>query len=88
MFEELIQRERRAAVVGLGYVGLPLAVELARKITVVGYDINEARLEQLRLGHDPNGELSASAFEGRLGNTEFRLVSADAVDFRPVRVLA
>ena len=72
MFEELIQRERRAAVVGLGYVGLPLAVELARKITVVGYDINEARLEQLRLGHDPNGELPASAFEG----TDIRFTSS------------
>ena len=34
------------------------------------------------------GAASPSAFEGRLGNTEFRLVSADAVDFRPVRVLA
>lgn len=64
MFPELVKKEKRVAVVGLGYVGLPLATELARKIAVVGYDINEMRLEQLRLGHDPNGELSDSTFEG------------------------
>ncbi len=61
MFAELIKKEKKAAVIGLGYVGLPLAVELGRKLSVIGFDINEQRLEQLRQGNDPNKELPVSA---------------------------
>lgn len=45
------------AVVGLGYVGLPLAVELARYFKVVGFDINQTRIKTIQLGTDPNGEV-------------------------------
>lgn len=45
-------------VVGLGYVGLPLAVALARHFEVMGFDIDEKRIEELRAGHDRTGELS------------------------------
>jgi UDP-N-acetyl-D-galactosamine dehydrogenase len=46
------------SVIGLGYVGLPLAVALARHFDVIGYDIDESRMRQLREGHDRTGELS------------------------------
>lgn len=42
----------RIAVIGLGYVGLPLAVEFAKKYPVVGFDINQARVNELKQGHD------------------------------------
>ena len=44
--------DTRLAVVGLGYVGLPLAVEFGKKMPVIGYDINERRVAELRSGHD------------------------------------
>lgn len=48
------------AVVGLGYVGLPLAAEFGKQRRVIGYDINEARLGELRNGHDSTRELNAT----------------------------
>ena len=55
----------RIAVIGLGYVGLPLALEFARHHEVVGFDISEARIRLLERGIDPSGELDAEAFTGR-----------------------
>jgi UDP-N-acetyl-D-galactosamine dehydrogenase len=49
----------RVGVLGLGYVGLPLAVTLARHVYAVGYDIDSARIAELRSGHDRTGELTA-----------------------------
>ncbi len=49
----------RVGVLGLGYVGLPLAVTLARHFSAVGYDIDSARIAELRRGHDRTGELTA-----------------------------
>jgi len=46
----------KIAVIGLGYVGLPLAIEFAKKYEVLGYDINETRVEELRQGHDHTRE--------------------------------
>jgi len=45
------------AVIGLGYVGLPLAVEFAKKYPVIGFDINNSRIEELRKGHDHTLEI-------------------------------
>nr|WP_234462541.1 nucleotide sugar dehydrogenase [Adhaeribacter terrigena] len=52
------------AVIGLGYVGLPIALEFAKKIKVIGFDINAKRVEMMKNNIDPSGELEASAFEG------------------------
>ena len=49
----------KLAIVGLGYVGLPLAVEFGRKRKVVGYDINHKRIDELKLGHDYTLETTA-----------------------------
>jgi UDP-N-acetyl-D-galactosamine dehydrogenase len=48
------------AVIGLGYVGLPLAVEFSKKYAVVGFDINKLRIEELRKGHDHTMEIEGS----------------------------
>ena len=52
------KQQKLIAVIGLGYVGLPLAVEFAKKRKVVGFDINQARVDQLNKGHDPTLEVS------------------------------
>lgn len=64
MYDRLINKETKLAVIGLGYVGLPIALEFARKIKVIGFDINEARVEMMRKSIDPSNELESSDFEG------------------------
>ena len=64
MYEELLSKNRTLAVIGLGYVGLPIALEFAKKIKVIGFDINVKRVEMMRNGIDPSQELSKEAFEG------------------------
>lgn len=64
MYEKLVNKKAKLALVGLGYVGLPIALEFSKKISVIGFDINEARLAKMRQGIDPCGELDSSAFEG------------------------
>ena len=53
MYEELLNRKAKLAVVGLGYVGLPIALAFAKKVSVIGFDINEERLAKMREGIDP-----------------------------------
>lgn len=60
-FEELLKGEKPIAVVGLGYVGLPLAVAFARRLDVIGFDINEARIAELERGEDHTREVDKSA---------------------------
>src|SRR5947209_1129232 len=50
----------RIAIIGLGYVGLPLAVAFGRKYDTLGFDINQARVAELRRGHDHTLEVSAA----------------------------
>ncbi|MDZ4823973.1 MAG: nucleotide sugar dehydrogenase, partial [Flavobacteriales bacterium] len=64
IYDKLINKEAKLAVIGLGYVGLPIALEFARKIRVVGFDINEKRVEMMKRNEDPSQELDASKFEG------------------------
>lgn len=64
MYKKLLSKEATLGVVGLGYVGLPIALEFARKFKVVGFDIKEERVEQMRQGIDPSRELDTSAFDG------------------------
>jgi len=57
------------SVTGLGYVGLPIALAFSRKFPVIGFDIHEGRIEKMKNGEDPSGEVHASEFEG--ANIEF-----------------
>ena len=56
-FESLSERRKPLAVVGLGYVGLPLAVAFSHHFDVVGFDISERRIEELKSGHDHTREV-------------------------------
>jgi len=64
MYQKLLNKEAKLAVIGLGYVGLPIALEFARKIKVIGFDINAKRVEMMRNNVDPSNELESSDFEG------------------------
>ncbi len=64
MYNKLVNKEATLAVIGLGYVGLPIALEFAKKIRVIGFDINAERVELMKNNIDPSKELTASDFEG------------------------
>ncbi len=64
MYDRLINKEAKLAVIGLGYVGLPIALEFARKIKVVGFDINQGRVDMMKNQIDPSNELESKDFEG------------------------
>ncbi|MEO7444122.1 MAG: nucleotide sugar dehydrogenase, partial [Ferruginibacter sp.] len=64
MYTELTEKKKKLAVIGLGYVGLPIALEFARKISVIGFDINADRVAMMKQGIDPSKELDKNAFEG------------------------
>ena len=64
MYQELINKDKSLAVIGLGYVGLPIALEFAKKIKVIGFDINAERIALMNKGIDPSKELDSSAFKG------------------------
>jgi UDP-N-acetyl-D-galactosamine dehydrogenase len=62
MYQELLDKKKKLAVIGLGYVGLPIALEFAKKISVIGFDINPDRIKLMQNAIDPSNELESSAF--------------------------
>ncbi len=64
MYQELVDKKAKLAVIGLGYVGLPIALEFARKISVIGFDISAKRIEMMKQGIDPSNELEKADFDG------------------------
>lgn len=64
MVEDLLSKKKKLAVIGLGYVGLPIALEFAKKISVIGFDINQKRVELMKQHIDPSNELEKKDFEG------------------------
>ena len=85
MMEKLANGKTALSVVGLGYVGLPLAVELGRIYRVVGFDLDKARIGELRDGKDSTGETTEEVLhetnveytddERRLGEATFHIVT-------------
>ena len=63
-YDILVKKESSIAVIGLGYVGLPIALEFARKFKVIGFDINQSRIDLMKKNIDPSNELDSSDFEG------------------------
>jgi len=61
--QQLLNKETKLAVIGLGYVGLPIALAFAKKISVVGFDMNAERIKMLNNCIDPSKELDKDAFE-------------------------
>lgn len=64
MYQELVDKKMKLAVIGLGYVGLPIALEFARRISVIGFDISAKRIDMMKQGIDPSNELEKEAFDG------------------------
>ena len=64
IYQNLVDKKDTLAVIGLGYVGLPIALEFAKKIKVVGFDINSDRVKMMQNHVDPSNELTSSDFEG------------------------
>jgi len=71
MYQSLVSKKEKLAIIGLGYVGLPIALEFARKISVIGFDINAKRIDMMRQGIDPSNELAKEEFE----NCDIKFVS-------------
>ena len=86
LYERLVKREASLALVGLGYVGMPLAVAFAEKgVKVIGFDLNEEKIALYRAGKDPTREVGDEAVqhtavdftadEARLNEAEFIIVA-------------
>src|SRR5215831_4613463 len=63
MYQAIVEKKEKLAIIGLGYVGLPIALEFAKKISVIGFDINSARIELMKKKIDPSNELDSETFE-------------------------
>jgi len=61
LYEKVVNKEEKISVVGLGYVGMPLAVAFAKKVDVVGFDLSEAKIKQYKEGIDPTEEVGDEA---------------------------
>ena len=57
LYGDIVQRKKKIAVIGLGYVGMPLAVSFAKHAEVIGFDISADKIEQYRSGKDPTDEV-------------------------------
>lgn len=80
LYDQILSKEAKVGVIGLGYVGLPIALAFAKKISVIGFDINAERVEMMRNGVDPSNELNAEDFAD--SDIEF---SADINDLSDVK---
>jgi len=65
IYDDLVNKRAKLAVIGLGYVGLPIALEFAKKISVIGFDINAKRIDMMQGAIDPSKEVDASEFKDR-----------------------
>jgi UDP-N-acetyl-D-glucosamine/UDP-N-acetyl-D-galactosamine dehydrogenase len=63
MYQHILEKKNKIAVIGLGYVGLPIALEFAKSVSVIGFDINPSRVEMMKKGIDPSQELEKEDFE-------------------------
>ena len=64
MINKILNKEAKIALIGLGYVGLPIALAFAKKVKVIGFDINEERVKMMQNKLDPSQELDSKEFEG------------------------
>lgn len=85
LFEQLLNRETKLSVIGLGYVGLPIAVAFSRSVEVIGFDINKEKIDLYREGIDPTKEIGDKALkesttiftcdEGRIREAKFHIIA-------------
>ena len=85
LYEKLVAKEEKLSLVGLGYVGMPIAVAFAKKINVVGFDLNKKKIELYQNGIDPTNEVGDEAIkastvdftadEAKLREAKFHIVA-------------
>ena len=85
LYERIVNKEEKISLVGLGYVGMPIAVAFAKKVNVVGYDLNKAKIELYKSGIDPTNEVGNEAIknstveftsdESKLREAKFHIVA-------------
>ncbi|MBY0214427.1 MULTISPECIES: nucleotide sugar dehydrogenase [Priestia] len=85
LYEKIINKEQKISVVGLGYVGMPIAVAFAKKVDVIGFDLNESKINQYKSGIDPTQEVGDEVIknttmefttnEARLKDARFHIVA-------------
>ena len=85
LYEKIISREEKISLVGLGYVGMPIAVAFARKVKVVGFDLNAKKIELYKSGIDPTNEVGDEVIktttveftsdEAKLRDAKFHIVA-------------
>lgn len=61
LFEDLLEKKEKLALVGLGYVGMPIAVAFSKKVKVLGFDVNEEKIQLYKNGIDPTNEVGNEA---------------------------
>ena len=85
LFEKIVRREEKISVIGLGYVGMPIAVSFAKNVDVIGFDVNKDKVEQYKSGFDPTNEIGDEAIknttvefthdEAKLREAKFHIVA-------------
>ena len=85
LYEKLLSREEKISLIGLGYVGMPIAVSFAKKVDVIGFDLNAKKVEQYISGIDPTKEVGDDVIrettvqftsdESRLREAKFHIVA-------------
>ena len=85
IYNDIVERKEKISLVGLGYVGMPIAVAFAKKVDVIGYDLNEKKIETYKSGIDPTNEVGDdviksttvefTADETRLREAKFHIVA-------------
>ena len=63
LYKKIVNREEKISLVGLGYVGMPIAVAFARKADVIGFDLNESKINLYKSGIDPTNEVGNEAIK-------------------------
>lgn len=71
LFEKLVSKEESLSLIGLGYVGMPIAIAFSKKINVIGYDLNATKIELYKSGIDPTNEVGNDAIK----NTKVRFTT-------------
>lgn len=63
LFDDLVEKKEKLALVGLGYVGMPIAVAFSKKVNVIGFDVNKNKIEAYKSGVDPTNEVGNEAIK-------------------------
>jgi len=71
LYEKIVEKKEKIAVIGLGYVGMPIAVAFAKKVDVIGFDLNKKKIELYKSGVDPTNEV---------GNEEIKKTTVEFTD--------